>query len=99
MKKALLIVLVALSLVSSQAAEKTSNNATQKTIPDYLVDAKSFGLIDAKSAFFIINSRKYGVMKDHFAFAKEEDAKEYVKINGGEVLTYEEYAKELKKKK
>ena len=86
MKTALLIFLLALSLIASQ-----KENA--RKIPSYIIDAKNYGLLDAKQAFFVIGSPKYGTMKENFAFVKKEDADEYVKKHGGCVVDYKTYVK------
>ncbi|MDQ1264404.1 MAG: hypothetical protein QG559_1405 [Campylobacterota bacterium] len=83
MKTLIFLLLIGISLIASE----------QKEVPSYIIDAKNYNLIDSKKAFFIINSRKYGTMQDHFAFAKEEDAKEHVEKYGGSVVDYETYIK------
>ncbi|HXX80144.1 MAG TPA: nitrous oxide reductase accessory protein NosL [Thermodesulfovibrionales bacterium] len=47
-------------------------------------------LIDAKTAFWVIGGRIQGVMTSlpKWAFAKEENAKKFVKENGGEATTF-----------
>ena len=84
MKTLLLIFLLTLSLIASQKEHV-------RKIPGYMIDEKNYGLIDSKKAFFVIGSPKYGTMKENFAFAKKEDAQEYVKKRGGCVVNYEEY--------
>lgn len=92
MRTALLIFLVAISLIASEKKEVVkTNGAVQK--PNFIIDAKNYGLIDAKKAFYVINSRKYGTMQESFAFATEEDAKQHVKQYGGSVVDYETYIK------
>lgn len=84
MKTLLLIFLLTLSLIASQKEHV-------RKIPSYIIDAKSMVLVDAKKAFFILGSQKYGTMKENFAFGKKEDAQEYVKRRGGCVVDYETY--------
>jgi len=85
MKTLLLIFLLVLSLIASEE--------DARKMPSYVIDTKSMSLIDSKKAFFIIGSRKYGTMKENFAFAKKEDAERYVKKNGGSVVDYNTYIK------
>jgi hypothetical protein len=91
MKTVLLIFLLSISLIASQKEVPKTEN-TKKEL-SYIIDAKNYGLIDAKKAFFVVNSHKYGTMQDYFAFADEKDAKEYVEKNGGSVVDYETYMK------
>jgi len=65
--------------------------ASEREIPSYIVDAKNYSLVDAKKAFFIIGSSKYGIMKENFAFSYKKDAEEYVKKRGGCVIDYKTY--------
>lgn len=91
MKTILLTFLIAISLVASEK-EATQTQSVQEEIK-YIVDAKNYGLVAAKDAFYVIDSHKYGTMQDYFAFAKEEDANEHVKKYGGSVVDYETYKK------
>lgn len=91
MKAILLIFLLAISLIASEKEVTKAQNTKQEL--NYIIDAKNYGLIDAKKAFFVINSHKYGTMQDYFAFAEEKDAKEHVQKYGGSVINYETYMK------
>ncbi|HEY9203659.1 MAG TPA: nitrous oxide reductase accessory protein NosL [Sulfurimonas sp.] len=82
MKTLLLIFLMVISLIASEKEEIK-----------YIVDAKNYGLVAAKDAFYVIDSHKYGTMQEYFAFAKEEDATDHVKKYGGKVVDYETYQK------
>ena len=85
MKTIIMIILITISIFASQ------NDA--RKIPEYVIGAKSMGLIKAKDAFFIIGSRKYGIMKDTFAFSSKKNAEEYIKKTGGCVVDYNTYIK------
>ena len=91
MKTVLLIFLLSISLIAAEKEAPKKQNAKQEL--SYIIDAKNYGLINAKKAFFVINSHKYGTMQDYFAFAEEKDAKEYVEKYGGSVVDYETYIK------
>lgn len=92
MKTILLMFLLALALVASEQKEAPkAQSATE--VPNYIIDAKNYSLIDAKKAFYVIDTNKYGTMQEHFAFANEKDAQEYVEKNGGSVVDYETYIK------
>ena len=56
-----------------------------------VTDVKSEKLIDAKKAFYVIGSKIPGTMSmvSKLAFEKEEDAKVFIKENGGELGTCE----------
>jgi len=91
LKTILLMFLLAISLIASEKEVQKTQNTKQEL--NYIIDAKNYGLIDAKNAFFVINSHKYGTMQEYFAFAEEKDAKEYVEKYGGSVVDYETYIK------
>ncbi|MFA5233075.1 MAG: nitrous oxide reductase accessory protein NosL [Sulfurimonas sp.] len=91
MKTILLLFLLSISLIALEKEVPKPQNAKQEL--SYIIDAKNYGLIDAKKAFFVINSHKYGTMQDYFAFAEEKDAKEHVQKYGGAVVDYETYMK------
>ncbi len=95
MKTTLLIFLLSMSLIASQAQTPESSNAAE--IPKYMVDAKTFSMIDSTQAFYVIGGNKYGIMTKRIAFAKKEDAQEYAKINGGEIVDYKAFIESLKK--
>lgn len=92
MKSVLLMFLVAVSLIASEIKEGTQSQSAQEEIK-YIIDAKNYGMISAKDAFYVIDSHKYGTMQDHFAFATKEDAREHVEKHGGSVVSYEDYMK------
>lgn len=87
MKTLFLILLLTISLIAEQ------KNQNEQPMPEFVVDAKNFGLIDAKEAYYIIGSYKYGTMKEAFAFAYEKDALEHVKKHGGSVVDYKTFIK------
>lgn len=91
MKTLLLPFLIAISLVASQQ-ESTPTQSVKEEIK-YIVDAKNYGLVAAKDAFYVIDSHKYGTMQEYFAFANEEDANDHVEKYGGKVVDYETYQK------
>jgi nitrous oxide reductase accessory protein NosL len=90
-KTILLIFLLSISLIALDKEVPKVQNTKQEL--SYIIDAKNYGLIDAKKAFFVVNSHKYGTMQDYFAFAEEKDAKEHVEKYGGSVVDYETYMK------
>lgn len=52
--------------------------------------------IDAKTGFYVANSRRMGSMGPTLAsFAREEDAREFVKQYGGEVFRFEQVTPEM----
>jgi len=91
MKTLLLIFLTTISLIASQEESAQTQSTTEEI--KYIVDAKNYGLVAAKDAFYVIDSHKYGTMQEYFAFAKEEDANDHVKKYGGKVVDYETYQK------
>jgi len=56
-----------------------------------VVDAKSEKLIDASTAFYVVGSSVKGTMSrvSKLAFAKKEDAEEFMKKYAGELLSFE----------
>lgn len=60
MKTILLTFLIAISLVASEK-EATQTQSVQEEIK-YIVDAKNYGLVAAKDAFYVIDSHKYGTI-------------------------------------
>lgn len=56
-----------------------------------VVDTKTLKFIDAKTAFYVLSSKVEGTMTDNskYAFAKEEDAKEFISKNGGDIVDFE----------
>ena len=64
-----------------------------------VVDVSSGKLIDAKSAFYVLNSQVKGTMsqKSKLAFLKEEDAKAFIKEYQGEIKNFEIAFNEAKK--
>lgn len=52
--------------------------------------------IDAKSAFYVVGSKKMGSMGPTFgSFAKEDDAKEFINANGGKVYKFGEITPDM----
>lgn len=66
---------------------------TPKTI--WVGDYNTKNLIDAEKAFWIIGGSKSGVMtkRAKWAFLREEDAKKFVRENGGKLATFDEAIK------
>ena len=91
MKALLLTLLITISLVASEKG--TAPTQSTKEEIKYIVDAKNYGLVAAKDAFYVIDSHKYGTMQEYFAFAKEEEANDHVEKYGGKVVDYETYQK------
>lgn len=56
------------------------------------VDAKSLKFINAKEAYYVLGSKQRGIMtkSSKFAFADKNDALDFVKTNGGEIVTFDE---------
>ncbi len=56
-----------------------------------VIDAKSEKLIDAKKAFYVVGSKVPGTMSmvSKVAFEHEDDAKAFVKEEGGEITTFD----------
>lgn len=63
-----------------------------------VVDAKSEKLIDARSAFYVLDSDVKGTMSrvSKLAFAKKSDAEEHVKKYKGKIVTFDEAMKAAK---
>ncbi len=52
--------------------------------------------IDAKTAFYVVGSQKMGSMGPTFgSFAKENDAKEFIRANGGKVYKFGEITPDM----
>lgn len=52
--------------------------------------------VDAKSAFYVVGSKKMGSMGPTFgSFAKEDDAKKFVSANGGKVYKFGEITSDM----
>lgn len=64
-----------------------------------VADYNTKELIDAKTATWVIGGKIKGVMtsKPKWAFAKEQDAKAFIKANGGEITSFDN-AKKLAEK-
>lgn len=62
-------------------------------IPDnvQVVDTKTLKFIDAKKAYYVLSSKVEGTMTDNskYAFESEEDAKEFIEKNGGDIVDFE----------
>ncbi|MBT0665397.1 nitrous oxide reductase accessory protein NosL [Geobacter pelophilus] len=72
------------------------NGAKGKKLKSVQVaDYDTKGLIDAKSATWVIGGNKKGVMTKvaKWAFAKKQAADSFVKENGGKIATYDEALK------
>ncbi len=56
-----------------------------------VVDAKTEKLIPAKDAFYVVGSDVMGTMSkvSKLAFAKKEDAQEFIKTHGGEIVSFD----------
>ena len=56
-----------------------------------VIDAKSEQLIDARSAFYVLNSKVKGTMSkvSKLAFKSESDAQDFAKKNRGEVVSFD----------
>lgn len=56
-----------------------------------VIDFKTFKLIDAKDSYFVVGSviSPVRAMLPEFSFAKKDDANNFVKIYGGQVLNYD----------
>ena len=72
--------------------KSTTEKEVSKTSGEsrYIVDAKSMKLIDAKSAYYVIGGRTYGIMSPtgKFAFASKEAAEAFIRQYGGSVVDY-----------
>jgi copper chaperone NosL len=64
-----------------------------------VVDIKSLKFIDAKKAFYVVDSEKGGTMSyvSKYAFKEKSDALEFMKKNGGSLKSFDE-AYEIAKK-
>jgi len=72
-------------------AQEMSINKTQ--LEDIqTVDTKSLKFINAKEAYYVLGSKIRGIMtkSSKFAFADKNDALDFVKENGGKVVTFEQ---------
>lgn len=60
-----------------------------------VADFEAGKLIDAKTAVWVIGSRKKGFMSSvaQWAFANKQDAQAFIKINGGKLATFEQALK------
>ncbi len=60
-----------------------------------VVDTKTLKFIDAKSAFYVVGSKKKGTMSmvSKYAFSKKSDAQNFVKQFGGRILDFENASK------
>jgi copper chaperone NosL len=73
------------------AAIDMENNKTRKVKSILVADYNTKELINAKKAFWVIGGDKKGVMTmtPKWAFAKKEDAEQFIKESGGELSTFE----------
>jgi len=77
--------------------DKELNHTNLKNIK--VVDTASLEFIDAKTAHYVVGSRKKGTMSmlSKYAFKKLADAKAFAEKNGGTVMSFEEAYAEAKK--
>jgi copper chaperone NosL len=77
------------------AAVDLANNIDRTPKSIKVGDYDSLTLIDAEKAFWVIGGAKQGVMtkQPKWAFAKEEDAKTFIKENGGTLATFDQVMK------
>jgi nitrous oxide reductase accessory protein NosL len=56
-----------------------------------VADLTTKELIDARTAVWVVGGKKKGVMTSlpKWAFAREQDAKDFIKENGGEIVTFD----------
>ena len=77
------------------AAVDLANNIDRTPKAIKVGDYNSRKLIDAEKAFWVIGGAKQGVMtkQPKWAFAKEDDAKTFIKENGGTLATFDQVMK------
>ncbi len=73
------------------AAEEIKHNKGKQLKSLMVADYSSKELIDVKTASWVVGGRMNGGMNSpaKWAFAKEEDARKFVKENGGEITTFD----------
>lgn len=73
------------------AAVDLANHLDKTPVDIHVGDFFSKALIDAESAFWVIGGKKPGVMtrRGKWAFAREADARRFIKENGGELANFE----------
>lgn len=76
--------------------ESTKGNLPQIA---QVVDTKNLNLIDAYSAFYVVGSKVKGTMSvnSKYAFANEDDAREFQTQNGGTIMNFQKAFDEAKK--
>ncbi len=64
-----------------------------------VIDFKTFKLVDARKASFVVGSviSPVRAMLPEFSFLKKKDAEDFVKIYGGRILKYEEMSELARK--
>jgi nitrous oxide reductase accessory protein NosL len=73
------------------AAAELKQNSDRQVKSLMVADYTTLALIDAKTATWVIGGRKQGVMTSaaKWAFAREEDAREFMQENGGEISPFD----------
>jgi nitrous oxide reductase accessory protein NosL len=79
------------------AKEKSIEHTSLEDI--LVVDFKTLKFIDTKSAYYVLGSKKRGVMTktSKFAFASKEDAEAFMKENAGKIVGFDEAYKDALK--
>jgi nitrous oxide reductase accessory protein NosL len=74
------------------AVEEMKQNKDKQVTSLKAADYTTLALIDARSAIWVVGGKKEGVMTSvaKWAFARDEDARNFVKENGGKVTTFDE---------
>jgi nitrous oxide reductase accessory protein NosL len=77
------------------AAAELKQNRDRQVESLMVADYSTLSMIDAKSANWVAGGEKEGVMSSvaKWAFAREEDAREFVRVNGGKLIAFEEAMK------
>ena len=73
------------------AVNETGSNKGREIASLLVADRNSRELINAEKAFWVMGGKKRGVMTPlaKWAFAREQDAQEFVKNYGGELATFD----------
>ncbi|HSB32585.1 MAG TPA: nitrous oxide reductase accessory protein NosL [Candidatus Sulfobium mesophilum] len=73
------------------AAAELNQNKGKEVKSLMVADYTSNELIDARTAKWVVGGDKKGIMTTvaKWAFAKESDAREFVKVNGGEIASFD----------
>jgi nitrous oxide reductase accessory protein NosL len=77
------------------AVEEMKRNKEKQIVSLKVADYMTTGLIDAKTAIWVIGGTKQGVMTSlaKWAFATEGDARKFVTDNGGKITSFDEAMK------